>query len=441
MSSAPRPGAIDSGLVFHVYAAAALPLGIVTYMWPLIVPMSQPSAAWVVRMRLCAAVLTGLGSCAAAFRSVDDPIGRRQGLLGFSHAHLTMGAMLMIQAHTQPVATIPPAVAWSAIIAGAVMLYLALTGAGADLSTAPGPLPLNPAAPGARGFVIRNKRGISSLRSEYWQQIREAARQEERARLARDLHDAVKQQLFAIQTAGATAQTRFDSDPAGARQALDQVRSAARDAMTEMEAMLDQLQASPIESAGLVGFLRKQCEALGFQTGARVNFNAGTLPPPAAFYPGASQAIARVAQEALSNIARHARAANVDVSLEMGDNRLVLLIKDDGSGFQMEERPKGMGMRNAAVRAAEVGAALDIASAPGAGTTVRFSVPCADAGSPRAYAVRAAIWALVTIAGCLLLSSRPVQLRPLAVMLGLIGAIAIARYTTAAYGLLMRPHR
>jgi signal transduction histidine kinase len=441
MSSAPRPAAIDSGLVFHIYAAVALPLGLVTYMWPLIVPMAEASAAWVVRARLCAAVLAGLGCCAGAFRSVEDPIGRRQGLLGFAHAHLLMGAMLLIQAHTQPVVTISQALAWSAIIAAVVMFYLALTGSGADLSAAPGSLALEPARSGAGAFVIRNKRRLSGLRSEYWQQIREAARQEERARLARDLHDAVKQQLFAIQTAGATAQMRFDSDPAGARQALDQVRSAARDAMTEMEAMLDQLQASPIESGGLVAFLRKQCEALGFQTGARVNFTPGTLPPQAALDPGASPAIARVAQEALSNVARHARAANVDVSLDTVDGRLVLLIRDDGSGFEMDATPKGMGLRNAAVRAAEAGAALDISTAPGAGTTVRFSVPCAGAGSPRPYAIRAAIWAVVTIAGCSLLLSRPVQLRPVAVMLGLIGAIAIARYATAAYGLMMRPHR
>ena len=59
---------------------------------------------------------------------------------------------------------------------------------------------------------MRNK-PVARLRSEYEDQIRQAARQEERARLARDLHDAVKQQLFAIQTAGATAQARFESDP------------------------------------------------------------------------------------------------------------------------------------------------------------------------------------------------------------------------------------
>ena len=264
-------------------------------------------------------------------------------------------------------------------------------------------------------------------------QIRQAARQEERARLARDLHDAVKQQLFAIQTAGATAQARFESDPPGALEAIAQVRSAARDAMTEMEAMLDQLQGAPIENAGLVAFLWRQCEALGFQSGARVTFNPGTLPAASAVDPAARQTIARVAQEALSNVARHARAANVDVTLDTVDGRLVLIVKDDGSGFEPDGTPqrRGMGLRNVAARAAEVGGAVDVVSVVGGGTTLRFSVPCVEVAPPRAYIVRAVAWSLIAIAGVVLLS-RDSPVRPVWLTLALIAGIAVARYTVAA---------
>ena len=55
MTHAARPGAIDSRLVFHVYAAAALPIGIVTYLWPLLPPLNQSTPAWIVRMRVTAA--------------------------------------------------------------------------------------------------------------------------------------------------------------------------------------------------------------------------------------------------------------------------------------------------------------------------------------------------------------------------------------------------
>ena len=106
--------------------------------------------------------------------------------------------------------------------------------------------------------------------------------------------------------------------------------------MTEMEAMLEQLQAAPLENAGLVASVRKQCDALGFRTGARVTFDVGTLPADSALDPGTRQALFRVAQEALANVARHARARNISVSLGSIDGQLVLTVQDDGGGFKPE---------------------------------------------------------------------------------------------------------
>ena len=429
-----RPEAIDSRLVFRVYSAAALPLGIITFCWPLIVPGAFPTLESHVRLRLAAAVVTALGTCGAALAQIDDPVGRRRGLIGFAHAHVMLGAMLMTQALTAWHSTLGTALAWTALIVGLVLLYLAITGPGSDFSPALPPL-VDPRGR-SHGFVVRNK-PVARLRSEYEEQIRQVARQEERARLARDLHDAVKQQLFAIQTAGATAQARFESDRSGALDAIAQVRTAAREAMAEMEAMLDQLQGAPIENAGLVAFLRRQCEALGFQTGAKVTLTPGTLPPPAAINPAARQTIARVAQEVLSNVARHARAANVDVTLDTVGGRLMLTVKDDGSGFETDgtARPRGMGLMNVAARAAEVGGAVDIVSAVGSGTTVRFSVPCAVLSPPRVYILRAVAWSLVAITGVVMLSIDS-RLPPLWLALSLIAGIAVTRYTVAAMALM-----
>jgi signal transduction histidine kinase len=365
---------------------------------------------------------------------VDDPVGRRRGLLGFAHAHLMLGAMLGIQAWAQYSPGAPsPGLAWIVMIVGVVLLYLGITGPGADLASI---LPRlgHDARTGETGFAVHNKRGLYRLRSEYEQQIRNAARQEERARLARDLHDAVKQQLFVIQTAGATAQARFDTDPAGARAAVEQVRTAAREAMAEMEAMLDQLQGAPISNAGLESFIRKQCEAIGFRTGARVTFEPGPMPDDRIVDPGARQAIARVAQESLSNVARHARAQNLRVSLGASDGPLVLSVEDDGAGFTAESAPRGMGMANLAARASEVGGSLNVSSVPGRGTTVRFAVPCAELPSPRTYAVRAAIWSVVLLAGTAITLARAPAARPLAIMVILIAAISIARNVVAAHG-------
>ena len=438
-AAARRPEAIDSHLVFLIYACAALPAGLLAYMWPLIVPVEAGSLLSLAITRIVAATVVAAGCCAAASAEIDDPVGRRRALIGFAHAHILFGVMVFLQWYAILSPRVPAAVGMAPFVIGVVLLYLALTGPGADLvSGLPLLEPLS-AHPATSTFAVRNKpAAIARLRSQYELQIREAARQEERARLARDLHDAVKQQLFVIQTAGATAQARLDGDPPGARAAVEQVRTAAREAMTEMEAMLDQLQASPIENAGLVAFLRKQCDALGFRTGAAVSFELGTLPANNDLEPGARQAIARVAQEALSNVARHARATRVVVSLGVTDGRLVLTVTDNGGGFSIGGRPRGMGMANIAARASEIGGSVDVVSTPGEGTTVRFAAPCRTTPPARPYAIRAAIWTVVLAVAATLASRAGTLTQPWLAAAGVIAAIAVARYVVAAYVLVRR---
>jgi signal transduction histidine kinase len=438
MSATPRPEAIDSRLVFHVYACSAIPAGVLVYMWPLLVGMERDGDLWFAPGRIAAAGLAASGCCAAAFAKIEEPLANRRALLGFAHAHILFGVMVVLQWVAVLSPTVPALVGWGPLLAGFVLLYLAITGPGADFT--PGVPPLQPdgTRPGATVFAVRNKPAIGRLRSEYEQQIRQAARQEERARLARDLHDAVKQQLFVIQTAGATAQARLATDPDGARVAVDQVRAAAREAMTEMEVMLEQLQAAPIANAGLLAVLKKHCEALGFRTGSEVTFVPGTLPDEHALEPGAREAIARVAQEALSNVARHARARKVTVSLGTAAARLMLTVQDDGSGFS-EVVSRGMGMSNIAARAAEVGGTFEVASAPGGGTTVRFSVPCRQAASARPYAIRAAAWGATFLGLSGFMLSRGAGGAPTwLTAIVLIAAIAAARYCVAVYWLVQR---
>lgn len=436
MSASPRPEAIDSRLVLHVYACIALPAGIAVYMWPLLVAMERDAVLWFAPGRIAAAGVAAAGCGAAALAAIDEPLARGRGLLGFAHAHILFGAMVILQWVAVLSPTVPAFVGWAPLLVGLVLLYLAITGPGADLTPALPALQPDPTRAGATLFALRNKSATGHLRSAYEDQIRQAARQEERARLARDLHDAVKQQLFVIQTAAATAQARLPADLDGALAAVDQVRAAAREAMTEMEVMIDQLQGAPIENAGLIAFLKKQCEALGFRTGAEVTFIPGPLPDERALDPGARQAISRVAQEALSNVARHARARSVAVSLATVDDRLILTVQDDGSGFPAEAPPRGMGMGNIAARASEVGGTFEVASVPGRGTTVRFSVPCREPASPRPYATRAAIWGVVFMAVSGVMLSRGIAAQPWIVAVAIISAIAVARYIVAVHALL-----
>ena len=344
----------DTRVVLQSYAAIAIVAGVSIAGTGIRgipgMPHFHASLIWISGMVILAA------GCAAAGLSLnDDPVGRRHSIVWFAVGHLLLGLMVVMQ---WPLywkqQGLPFLAAVAPLIAGAVLLVLA--------------------RPSWREANDSASTAVGRVRSGYDEHIREVARREERARLARDLHDAVKQQLFVIQTAAATAQARLDEDPTGAREAVGHVRSAAREATTEMEALLDELQAAPLENTGLVEALKKQCEALALRTGTEVVFHPGTLPPAGSLPPGAHEAIYRVAQEALANVARHARARRVEVSLSASSTHLGLRVADDGSGFAASERRTGMGITNMETRAAEVGGRVWI-SRQSPGTEVVLTVP------------------------------------------------------------------
>jgi|RhiMetdeSRZDD1v2_1073273.scaffolds.fasta_scaffold25883_1 signal transduction histidine kinase len=361
-STRPLPGK-GSRVVLRLYSVAAGALGAIVILWgptwlTSLHLAGQPFGRAAL-VRVFGAIVVAASFCAAGLAAVDDPHARHKGLVWFAAAHLVVFVVALSQR----------LVIWGpGPFDYAFWLLLAVT---LVLLMAEYEYPVA-ALLNALGRSV--PRPAERLRSAHDRQIREAAGQEERNRLARELHDSIKQQIFAIQTAAATAQTRFDTDAGGARQAIDLVRASARDAMTEMEVMLDQLRVSPLANAGLVESLKKQCEALGFRTGADVKFTLGTLPPDEALPAGTQQAMLRVAQEALANVARHARAATVTVSLESVKGRLQLDVRDDGAGFDAGHR-RGMGMENMSARAIDVGGAIEMSTRPGEGTLVRFSVP------------------------------------------------------------------
>jgi len=210
--------------------------------------------------------------------------------------------------------------------------------------------------------------------------INETAIQAERDRLARDLHDSIKQQLFSISVSAAAVRERWHKDPVGAEAALDDVQQSAQAAMVEMNALLKQLRPNPLETMGLVDALREQCEALAFRTGAEVTTFFGELPPETQLPAGAHETLFRIAQEALSNIARHARAQRVHLRVELAATAqaLQLEIRDDGQGFDERTATRGMGLSNMWQRAHSLQGQLDINSIPGQGTTIQVEIPLAE---------------------------------------------------------------
>jgi hypothetical protein len=145
-----------------------------------------------------------------------------------------------------------------------------------------------------------------------------------------------------------------------------------------MQALLHQLRPEPLVNTGLVEALREQCEALGYRTGAKVEVEVGELPSDQQLPPGAQEELFRIAQEALSNVARHARATQVHVRLgrsasEGGD--LVLEVRDDGRGFDVAETAAGMGLRNMRDRLQPLGGSLEVESTAGSGSRVTARLP------------------------------------------------------------------
>jgi signal transduction histidine kinase len=430
---------INTRLVLRIYAWTVLPVCLVLADYPMWIPaiardIDLPGVPWgrAGLVRTAAAAIAVFGFAAVGMSRIENPASRRRALHWFAVGHLYFGMWFHGQAYAVFPDFIPHVLGWLPLAVGVVLLFVA--------SVSSDPPRFTPRSYGAfsaleePGRVVMlhelHPKTLTASQSQYEEHIRQAARVEERTRLARDLHDAVKQQLFAIQTSAATVQERLAADVAGAQSALAQVRTCARDAMTEMKALIEQLQASPLENTGLVASLQQQCEALALRTGADVRFDAGALPPSASLPLGAQQALFRAAQEALSNVARHARATSVTVRLGLNSERLELSIRDNGSGFDPAGLTSGMGMRNMSARLHEVSGAMLVRQPQGGGTLVAFSVPC-DFSTPGDYARIA--WACGAFAVLMLVASVNAGpgLSPWAVMLGGIAAGTVVRYAAA----------
>lgn len=391
MNEAAHPVQIDTRLLLRVYAAAAIVSGVVIAGFaPSWLNVNVGGVPWVeaATLRVTGSLLIAAGCFGVALGTVEDPESRRRGLLWFA-VGLGVVALVSTIQHVAVRGTLPGVPA--GLLWAVVLLFFYGWQAGDDAGGRSGQT--------VSLFDRTGTPSVERLRSEYERRIRQAAAQEERNRLARDLHDSIKQHLFAIHTAAATAQARFDAEPSGAKAAIDQIRDSAREATSEMEAMLQGLRATPLENVGLIEAVKSACEALAFRTGARVEFVPGELPPGETLLPGAPDAIFRVAQEAFANIGRHARARHVSVTLAGSRGAIELTVKDDGAGFDLRDPARGQGIANMRARASEYGGHVELMSQPGGGTRVRLTVPGAasDPADAGYYARRAVMFGLVAL--------------------------------------------
>lgn len=221
---------------------------------------------------------------------------------------------------------------------------------------------------------VANQAAITMVNAKLYGRAQELAVMEERQRLARNLHDAVNQSLFSASLIAEVLPRLWDRDPKTARNSLEDMRKLVRGAMSEMRALLAELRPSTLIDTELGDLLRQLASAFTGRTDIPAELTvtgAGVLPADV------HVAAYRICQEALYNIAKHAQPAKVEVMLKHEEGVMELLIRDDGVGFNPEQRPSSghYGLSMMHERAQAVGIQLSIASQPGQGTELTLRWP------------------------------------------------------------------
>jgi signal transduction histidine kinase len=228
--------------------------------------------------------------------------------------------------------------------------------------------------------LFAQQAAVAIENARLYEEVRGKAALEERQRLARELHDSVSQALFGIALNASTADELLPTQPQEVPGLLKDVLGLAEAALAELQALIFELRPESLEREGLVGALEKQSAAVQARHGLRVRLHTAGEPDLPQL---AKEALYRVAQEALHNAAKHARAHEVDVVLELGEAEVALLVADDGRGFDpRREFPGHLGLQSMRERAVAMGGTLEIESTPGVGTRLRARIPIAsDRGS------------------------------------------------------------
>jgi signal transduction histidine kinase len=211
--------------------------------------------------------------------------------------------------------------------------------------------------------VLASDRLVDELRRSRGELV--VAREEERRRVRRDLHDEVGPLLSAVVTQADAASLAFDRAPERARDSLQRVSSTSADAVIALRRVVQNLRPAAVDELGLRGALDELAAGLSGSTRVAVQA-AGLGPLPAAV----EVALYRIAAEAAGNAVRHARASVVTISLQPP---ATLTVTDDGAGLDPAVASPGVGLASMRERAAELGGTLTIESGAG-GTTVRATL-------------------------------------------------------------------
>jgi PAS domain S-box-containing protein len=206
-----------------------------------------------------------------------------------------------------------------------------------------------------------------------YQQAQAIAVEQERHRLARELHDSVIQTLYSTVLLASGWRMMAEQgrlDPTSTAVHFQQVAEQSEQALKEMRLLLFQLRPPVLEQVGLVSALQQRLDAVehrvGIETSLLTSGEWQALPPYI------EEQLYNITQEALNNALRHAHAKSILMQIDYHEQQVVVIVEDNGRGFDLDASSGGMGLRNMRERANEIGAAFSLTTAPHQGTKIEI---------------------------------------------------------------------
>jgi NarL family two-component system sensor histidine kinase LiaS len=233
-------------------------------------------------------------------------------------------------------------------------------------------------------------RDMAQRNADLAQRVEETAIQTERIRLSRDLHDAIAQRLFSLSVSTSTLPDLIARDQRQGVQQANAIAELAEATLLDLRALLVELRPSSIVQRGLAEAMEALCRE--WQAAHRIPVECSILLTGRRVPATIEDVIYRVAQEALSNVAKHAHATQVHVSLVETPRKITLSVTDNGPGFDPDTASKTgkFGLLSMRERARSVGGYISIESDTARGTTVRMTLPL-EINEPEAEQVQSQV--------------------------------------------------
>jgi len=229
------------------------------------------------------------------------------------------------------------------------------------------------------GLNLRERRLADAKLKKLTQRVFDA-QEEERGRVARELHDGISQILVGVRYALDNARRRLGRGDSSADAPLQKGIATLGEAISEVRRISRDLRPGVLDDLGLGAALRQLAEEFGERTGTEVDFS--TVVFRNRLDNDAKIALYRIAQEALTNIERHADATHISIDLRGHPDGATLVISDNGHGFDPNARTPGLGLRNMQERMDQLRGRLQLRTSPGNGTTIEAQAPLAHMLAP-----------------------------------------------------------